>query len=694
MLAIDTQPRRTLVLAGEARWARQLAATAWHPDGVWIGNDAPSDIPTLPPAKARQLLGQDLPLLVIDAHAGLDPDALGAASGAVMGGGHLLLLTPSPDQWPGFNDPNKARHASYPLAPEVVGGRFLRRLVDVLTGADGVQWLHPATAPAELSVARPDQPPTSTDLAPCLTVDQAQAVEALLKVARGHRRRPLVLTADRGRGKSAALGIAAARLLADGVSPVVVTAPRAAGANTVFEHALRLLRGAERHGNRLTYDGAELVFVAPDALAQHVTNAALVLVDEAAAIPVPLLTRLLDRHARIAFSTTVHGYEGNGRGFALRFRSALEGRTPQWRAMNLETPIRYPAGDPLERWVNQALLLAAEPAALQAPVSVSDSHVIRIDKAELATDETRLSQVFGLLVQAHYQTRPSDLRQLLDAPDVDVWIATSGDVVLGVALVVAEGGLDAAMAAQVARGARRPRGHLIPQSMAAHAGDATLATQRTARVMRIAVHEQARRQGLGRLLVKGIAQAAASAGFDWIGASFGADVENLRFWQQVDFALVRIGAGRDGASGSYSATLVRPLSSHARRHVPALHNRAVAAFAHGLGDLWRDMEPAVAAALLRRHTVGPAPDEQDRQEASDFAGGTRDRAACQLGLWHYVVWALGRGRQVNDQTLLVRCLLQRRPAAEVASEYGIAGAAQLDACLRSAMAALLAKPVA
>jgi len=56
-------------------------------------------------------------------------------------------------------------------------------------------------------------------------------------------------------------------------------------------------------------------FVAPDDLIANKHDVSLLMVDEAAAVPVQMLSELLQSYSRIVFSSTIHGYEETGRGF-------------------------------------------------------------------------------------------------------------------------------------------------------------------------------------------------------------------------------------------------------------------------------------------------------------------------------------------------------------------------------------------
>ena len=75
----------------------------------------------------------------------------------------------------------------------------------------------------------------------CRTLDQARAVVTFLDAASEKTLRSTVaLTAARGRGKSAALGLAIAGALALGYSNIFVTAPSPENLRTLFEFILKV----------------------------------------------------------------------------------------------------------------------------------------------------------------------------------------------------------------------------------------------------------------------------------------------------------------------------------------------------------------------------------------------------------------------------------------------------------------------
>ena len=241
----------------------------------------------------------------------------------------------------------------------------------------------------------------------------------------GHRRRPLVLSADRGRGKSSLLGLAAAELLRQQPDlQIVVTAPSQATVATLFTHATNTLEDAPQLLAGLSY-------CSPDRLVHEPLQPDLLLVDEAAAIPTPLLEAMLARHGRIVFATTEHGYEGTGRGFHLRFKRVLDRETPGWQEIHLAEPIRWSSRDPLEPLVFRLPASMPRSRHRQRPPSSAGAGSSRMHWH----DEGLLHRVFGLLVLAHYQTTPSDLRYLLESPALDIHLLEQGPHLLGVALV-------------------------------------------------------------------------------------------------------------------------------------------------------------------------------------------------------------------------------------------------------------------
>ena len=691
--------RRLLVLAGSARWTRARARAIHRAagGGLWVGTPAPAGIEGLPAARVPGLLGSETDLLVYDARAGLDADALGAASGLVRGGGVMVLLVPPLEEWPDFPDPQRARITVWPHPPAAVGGRFIHRLAALLAaGGDVTLWREGRDPPVlpDPPAAAPSPEPAP---APFATADQQRAVEAVERVITGQRRRPVVLLAHRGRGKSAALGLAAARLLASGrVGRVAVTGPHLQAVAAVLRHAAGLLPGARASRTRVTCDAGEIFFVAPDALAAGEADADLVLVDEAAAIATPLLQALVTRFPRLAFATTVHGYEGTGRGFAVRFFGYLDTHTRGWRRLTLEAPVRWAPGDPLEHFVFRALLLDAEPApdGEVAARPVTDWQLRPLDRDVLAADEALLGQLFGLLVLAHYRTRPADLRHLLDGPNIEVFAALADGLVGATALAAREGGFGPAAARAIAAGRRRPHGHLVPESLAAHLGLARAPRLAGWRILRIAVHPAQRRRGLGSALVERVVAAAAAAGADYAGVAFALDPGLLEFWRGCGFVPVRVSVRRGAASGAHSALMLRPLTAAGEALAAAARGRFAAQFYHQLADPLCDLPveevPVLGAGLVPREARAQA---GERRELAAFAAGARIHEACLGELWRLACRAVGGDRLGRLQPAAARALvmraLQRRDWDEVAAACGCRGRAQVLALLRRAVAVLL-----
>lgn len=464
---------------------------------LWVGED---DVPW-PRCRAGRLkrhLGSSRAVVVLDLTEGVDADLIGIAQGLVHGGGTLVLRVDPEGQ-------GSARLAVHPHGREAVGRRLLGRLL---------RHLPPGPAP-RLSGEVPSMEGTA---------EQTAVVRRLGERIRSREPTATVLLAARGRGKSAALGLA----LADYPGRVALTAMDAEAVQTVQHFA-----GSEH---------------AP--LADLPEDVDLVVIDEAARVPLPELRRLVlaNPRAHLAFATTSEGYEGTGRGFVVRFLAWLRSVRPT-ELLRLSTPIRWAVGDPLERAVQDLFLLDAGLPDVEADGSV------RTEQLSDLQDERVLREVFGLLVHAHYRTTPSDLHRLLDAPNLSVFATFVGAHVGAVCLVAREGGLPAEMVAGMRQG-RRIRGHALADTLVCHAGRAEAGGLSMLRSVRIATHPALRRRGLAARLVQAVHDAHPDV--DLFGTVFSGDPGVLRFREGLGYRLVRVGSRASARSGAPALVMVRP----------------------------------------------------------------------------------------------------------------------------------------
>lgn len=612
--------RRLVLLEGDRSraldWLAGLEGSLQPEAVLWVGFREQSPLATAnvtEPRKAARWLGRELDWVVWDGCAGNPPDGLAALTGTLKAGGLFFWLMPPLAQWSGFEDPDYARTGletaeSHPFAARMAG--ILKSHPGVVRpGPDGM----PLPFPADRAT-KPFRPGT--------TPDQEALIERLVRLGQGHRKRPLVITADRGRGKSAALGIAAVRLLRAGRRRILVAAPSLGAVGSLFRHAWLEAFGTEpaEPASRLTLeDGGELVFLEIRELLARQPAAELVMVDEAAAIPAPLLKAVLLGWPRVAFASTVHGYEGSGRGFDIRFRAVLDAETPQWQSATLAQPIRWARGDPLERLAARLFLLDA--GAPTPPPVKREPEVTLWSPA--SAPETELSEAFGLLVSAHYRTSPGDLRQWLDDPRAVSWVLRTGDRLVGILWATREGGLDLPLAQEITLGKRRLRGHLLAQSLASHSGFPEAASQQLLRIVRVAVPADLRGQGLGRRLVAAATCWAAEQGLDAVGTSFGGSAALARFWEGCGLQFVRAGLRREASSGEYPVQYLKGLSQSGQALQQRLAGRLAEHWLTLVPLNWQDMEPALLAQLSASLPAPAGMTADDRRDLYSFARGYR-----------------------------------------------------------------------
>ncbi|SNY59826.1 tRNA(Met)-cytidine N(4)-acetyltransferase [Arsukibacterium tuosuense] len=606
---------------------QQLIATVKPQSLYWLGEQAPAASTQLKPGNNYQLLGSECDMLVVNAFSGFNADLVAASAGCLKAGGVWLLLAPSDEHW--CQQPNPAHSAllPYPLDPQQHQGQFIRFWLSRLAESKLLKLtLNNNQLTINRTLTLPEYQSPATVAPPYASAEQQQAVAAILKVVSGHRKRPLVLVADRGRGKSAALGLAAALLVQQGKKHLIITAASPNAAATAINHYQQQLS-----------DTPGLRFIAVDQLLLEQPELDLLLIDEAAALPTTVLKQLADRYSRIVFATTEHGYEGTGRGFQLRFQRYLEQTQSGWKRLQIKQPVRYQQHDPLEQLIFNSFLLQQpeiEPVYQPGQPMQLRQHQ---HKDWLAAPE-QLSAVFHLLSLAHYQTQVKDLVALLDNPQLSVIALYQQDQLLACALLSYEGELAPELCQQIYQGKRRVQGHLLAQSLAFHLAEPQLASQRLVRVMRVAVAQPLQRQGLGSHLLTELNNLLQQQNIDWLGTSFGVSPALLAFWQAAGYIPVRLSHFADNASSEPSVLMLKPING-SKELVQQLNQQLANELYHCLQEYPANLSFDVIRKLVRPPTVTLT--AADIEQLQLFAEGKRpyQLVAHQLLNWfnfHYL----------------------------------------------------------
>lgn len=383
----------------------------------------------------------------------------------------------------------------------------------------------------------------------CCTLDQGKAVITFLDAILDKALRSTVVSlAARGRGKSAALGLAVAGAIAAGYSNIFVTAPSPDNLKTLFEFICKGFDALE-YKEHIDYDVVKSTnpefkkaTVRINIYRQHrqtiqyiqphehekLSQVELLVVDEAAAIPLPVVKSLLGPYL-VFLSSTVNGYEGTGRSLSLKLLQQLEEQSQMptksvenslsgrlFKKIELSESIRYASGDPIELWLNTLLCLDVANSipniSRLPPPSECDLYYVNRDTlfSYHKDSELFLQRMMALYVASHYKNSPNDLQLMADAPAHHLFVLL-GPVdesknhlpdILCVIQVCLEGQISRKSAIKSLSDGRQPFGDQIPWKFCEQFQDTVFPTLSGARIVRIATHPSAMRLGYGSAAVE------------------------------------------------------------------------------------------------------------------------------------------------------------------------------------------------
>lgn len=533
--------------------------------------------------ETHKILGNTFGMCVLQDFEAITPNLLARTIETVEGGGIVVLLLRTMNSLKQLYTMTMDVHSRYRTeAHQDVVGRFNERFILSLASCKNCvvidDQLNILPISSHMANIKPVPPKTQEDgLSPrdqelkdlkeslqdtqpvgvlvdcCRTMDQAKGVLKFIEaISEKTLRSTVALTAARGRGKSAALGLAVAGSVAFGYSNIFVTSPSPDNLHTMFEFIFKGF-DALQYQEHLDYEIIQSLnpefnkaVVRVNIFKEHrqtiqyihpgdavkLGQAELLVIDEAAAIPLPLVKKLLGPYL-VFMASTINGYEGTGRSLSLKLIQQLrqqsadsqQSTTAENRNTNtarlaaarslhevaLHESIRYAPGDAVEKWLNDLLCLDCMniPRLISGCPLPQTCDLYYVNRDTLfcyhKASEAFLQRLMALYVASHYKNSPNDLQMLSDAPAHHLFCLlppvpptqNSLPEVLAVVQVCLEGEISRQSILNSLSRGKKASGDLIPWTVSEQFQDPEFGSLSGGRVVRIAVNPDYQGMGYG-----------------------------------------------------------------------------------------------------------------------------------------------------------------------------------------------------
>ena len=475
----------------------------------------------------------------------------------------------------------------------------------------------------------------------CKTLDQAKTIMLLVDtISEKNSKITVSITSGRGRGKSASMGLAVSCAIVYGYSNLIVTAPSPENLSTFFEFFIIGLNslGYIEHKDYIITEGVNefkgvitnvtiiknhkqtLRYILPSDILIF-QMAELVIIDEAAAIPLSIVKKIMPDDCLTFMASTVQGYEGTGRSLSLKLIDGLRNKNLNSRNLkeiSLNQAIRYSDKDAIEKWLNELLLLDCNKAE-----EFEEGLLLEPGKLELylvnrdtlfsyhKSTEKFLKKIMSLFVSSHYKNSPNDIQLLSDAPAHKIFVLCKKiekndnknennkkglpDIYCAIQ-VCEEGGISKDVILNNDKRGFKPSGDLIPWTLGDYYQDKEFGKLLGVRIVRIACHPDYTKMGYGSRALQLLSEYYEGKFVNlnenddddnndsndnnkkkkikpllskledtkpnfvyYLGTSFGLTNDLYNFWSKNKYKILYLALGTNDITGEHSCIMIKPL---------------------------------------------------------------------------------------------------------------------------------------